>query len=408
MDVRALRSCFPGLDRAAYFATAGRGPLPLDAAEAMANAAKSQFASGVPSADPGVEVRALAARLLGCSTEAIGLAGNTSAGINLVAGSLAWKLGDNVVLCEREHPANVVPWLLQAQRHSIHVRRVRPASLSATRDALLTAIDSHTRVVAVSYVEFGTGYRNDVAALGEAVHRHGGLLCVDGIQAVGALKVDLADSPIDVLACGGYKWLCGPLGTGFTYTRPELVAQLTPSTGTYKNLSDEWDREVQDAIRAATTYPDRGVLLAADRRRFETPKPSPILYSGLVASLRLIVRLGVETIEERILRLVARFLDLLAKRSVPVLYTLDEEHRSGIVSVAIPGSTTDPARCEAIEDRLRCTRVLAHVRSGGVRFAIHVFNTEQEIDAAAEAVYELRDWLHGDAEKHGHQPSHQN
>ncbi|MEN6369721.1 MAG: aminotransferase class V-fold PLP-dependent enzyme [Thermotogota bacterium] len=408
MDVRTLRTCFPGLDRAAYFATAGRGPLPLDAAKAMADAAKSQCASGVPLADPGIEVRALAAHLLDCSPEAFALAGNTSAGINLVAGSLTWKHGDNVVLCEREHPANVIPWLLQAERYPVRVRRVRPASLSATRDALLAAVDSHTRAVAVSYVEFGTGYRNDVAALGEVVHRHGGLLCVDGIQAVGALRIDLADSPIDVLACGGYKWLCGPLGTGFTYVRPELAAQLTPSTATYKNLSDEGDREVQDVIRTAATYPDRGILLAEDRRRFETPKPSPILYNGLAASLRLIVRAGAEAIEERILGLVARFLDALAERNVPVLYPLDEKHRSGIVCVAIPASTTDPARCEAIENHLRDLRVLAHVRAGGVRIAIHAFNTEQEIDDAAEAVRELRNWLYGDADKHGHHPSHQN
>ncbi|MGD9675759.1 MAG: aminotransferase class V-fold PLP-dependent enzyme, partial [Candidatus Bipolaricaulia bacterium] len=238
--------------------------------------------------------------------------------------------------------------------------------------------------------------------IGQAVHRHGGLLCIDGIQAVGALKIDLADSPIDVLACGGYKWLCGPVGTGFAYVRPDRAAELVPPTGTYKNLSDDWDRRVQGAIRAATPYPDRGARLAGDRRRFETPKPSPILYSGLAASLRLIALVGVERIEARIRTLVTRFQGALADRGVPVLYPIDPQHRSGIVSVAVPVGTEDPSRNEAIEEHLRNLRVLAQVRAGGLRFAIHAFNTEEEVDMAAEAARELRKWLNG--ETGGHRP----
>jgi len=391
-NIERIRNDFPALHKMIFFASAGVGPLPRSTMVVMQHYFKElrvDFAEGVWEEDPKKEARSLAAKLINASEEEIIPTMSTSAGINLLAGGLRWKRGENIVLNDLEYPSNVFPWLYQADRHGLEVRIVRSRRGVVPRAKLIKAIDRKTRVLAVSHVEFGTGYRNDVATLAEAVHAVGGLICVDAIQSVGALHVDVKDLGIDLLATGGYKWLCGPIGTGFAYLREELLAAIQPPTAGYCNLPQAEHETVWNALVSGNAYPMEHMPLAADGSRFEAQGLSPLLFKGFASSLRYFLNLGSESIEERIGELVDHFIRTLQREGIAILSPTGAKERSGIVTVDVPVDLANPEEVKRLEKKLHQARIMALPRSGGVRFAVHFFNTEEEIDQVIDFVKHL-------------------
>jgi len=391
-NIEEIRAAFPALAGTFFFASAGVGPLPqvaLTAIRQNLDRLRVQFAKESWEEDPAQEARALAARLIHADMEEIVLTESTSAGINLLAGALPWKRGENVVLNDLEYPANLFPWLYQADRHGLEVRMVRSQDGVVPLDDLLAAIDRRTRVLAVSHVEFGTGYRNDIAALAEAVHRANGLICVDAIQSLGVLQVDVTDLGIDVLATGGYKWLCGPLGTGFAYVRPDLMEVLHPPTLAYANLPAREQAVVWNALIAGTDYPMQHAPLAAGWKRFEAEGLSPILFKGLAASLGYLLDLGIDWIESRIACLVDHLIPRLIREDITILSPTDLHRRAGIVTVAVPFNLSKTDQVKGLQERLEMARIKAHLRGGGLRLALHFFNTADEIDQAVDFIKTL-------------------
>jgi len=251
------------------------------------------------------------------------------------------------------------------------------------------AIDRRTQVLSVSHVEFGSGYRNDVAALAEAVHAVDGLLCVDAIQSVGALRVDVNALGIDVLATGGYKWLCGPLGSGFAYVSPRWRDTLEPAVVDFGHLAPTEREAVWNALVCGAEYPMGRAPIPADGTRYEVEGLSPLLFKGLNASLSLFLEMGAEAIEARISELVDDLIERLRRARVEILSPADPAVRSGIVTVKVPFDLTQTEEVRRLEDRLRTAQIVAHPRGGGLRFAVHFFNTPEDLDAAVAFVAEL-------------------
>ncbi len=391
-EIEAVREQFPALAHHRFFGSAGVGPLPrraLDAMRRYAEALRVGFVAQAWEDDPHKEARGLAATLVGAVPEEIALTTSTSSGLNLLAGSYPWRAGGNIVLNDLEYPANVFPWVYQAQRQDLEVRVVRSRDGAVPLDDLVRAIDRRTQVLSVSHVEFGSGYRNDVAALAGAVHAVDGLICVDAIQSVGALRVDVKDLGIDVLATGGYKWLCGPLGTGFAYIAPRCRELLEPRVVDYGNLAPVEQKAVWDALVAGTEYPMAQVPLPADGTRYEPEGLSPLLFKGLSASLRLFLDFGTEAIEARVADLVDHLIAALEREHLAILSPTDRAVRSGIVTVRVPFDLRQPNAVRGLEERLRSARIVAHPRGGGLRFAVHFFNTEEELDEAVSFVARL-------------------
>ena len=391
-NIERIRNDFPALNKALFFASAGVGPLPRITMVAMQHFSKElrvDFAKGTWEEDPQKETRILAAQLINAAEEEITLTMNTSAGINLLAGALPWKRGENIVLNDLEYPANVFPWLYQADRHRLDVRVVRSRNGAVPLDEMIRAIDRRTRVLAVSHVEFGTGYRNDVAALGDAVHKVGGLICVDAIQSLGALQVDVKDLGIDVLATGGYKWLCGPLGTGFAYVKEKLIDELQPATADFANLATAERETVWNALVSGADYPMEHAPLASDGIRFEAEGLPPVLFKGLAVSLRYFLDLGIESIEARIAGLVDHLIDHLNKARIEILSPTGPKERSGIVTMRIPFDLSRPKEVKELEARLQAAKIIALPRSGGLRLAVHFFNTEEELDQVIDFIKHL-------------------
>ena len=303
------------------------------------------------------EAVALWARLVGCSPEEACSQPNTSSGLATVAEALRFEEGDNVVVNDLENPANLYPWVAQRPR-GVEVRVVRGRGGAVQLDDLEKAVDDKTKAVSVSHVEWLTGARHDIGAFAEVAHEHGAYLVVDGIQAAGALKVDVKRAGVDFYANGAYKWLVGCSGAGFLYVRKDLIHDLEPVQFGYRSV-EEHDMERPRLKNSA--------------KKYELGEPSYLSTVGTKAAMEMLLDLGPGQIEARVLRLSQRLYDGLEHLGVSIVSPREKEMRSGVVSF----STRDT---EATYKHLRENGFYLSLRPAGIRVAADFYNTEEEID----------------------------
>ncbi len=391
-NIERIRNDFPALHKAVFFGSAGVGPLPRTAMVAMQRYSKElrvDFAEAAWEDDPLTDVRSLAAQLINADSEEIVVTSSTSDGINILAGAIPWRKRDNIVINDLEYPANVFPWLYQGNLHGVEVRIVRSKNGRLSLPEMIAAIDRRTRVLAVSHVEFGTGFRNDIEALTTAIHKMGGLICVDAIQAVGVLPIDVRETEIDVLATGGYKWLCGPLGAGFAYVRRDLAEKLNPASIDFCSVASDAQKKVWDALISGGDYDMNEPALPASALRFQREGISPIALKGFATSLEYVLELGSDSIVERIQELVEHLVERLSSSGIGLLSSTKPGERSGIVTVKVPQDVSQAKAAAALEKKMKKANIIAHLRAGGLRLAVHFFNTEEEIDYVVDFIKKL-------------------
>ncbi len=369
LDTAALRRVeFPWADETTYLNHASIGPLPERTRLALdAFNRRRAMPFHLPDRDlfaTLAESRRLIAGLIGATQEEIALTVNTSFGLGVVARALPLRPGDVVLVSDREFPANVYPWL-RLRETGIEVELVPTAANGWPDEArLLERLeDPRVRALAVSQVQFSNGYCVDLAALSAATRRTGAFLVVDAIQGVGQLPIDLRRTPVDVLACGGQKWLLSPWGSGFVYVRRDLIRELSPPVTGWMAF------EGTDDFTRLTSYSD---TLRADARRFELITLPYQDFAGLNASLGLLVELGVERIQAHLQRLHEPVL-AWASRSGTVVASPVDEHGSGILCLA-------PEDVGAAYRRLKAARIICSLREGAIRLSPHGYNTVEEME----------------------------
>ena len=376
-DVEALRRTeFPWAARgeAIYLNNASTGPLPrrtTAAVEEFSRLRAEPFRMTEAVQFGTLErSRELVARLVGATAREIALMVNTSYGLNLAARSLPLVAGDVVLGFDREFPANVYPWMALERRAGVELRLLPcDAGRLPDEEALLRAIEREPRVKAVtlSWVSFATGYRVDLERIGAACRERGIYFVVDAMQGLGACTLDLARLQVDILACGGQKWLMSPWGTGFVYVRDELLSRLEPSAVGWMSVrgSDDFERLVDYDF----TYRD-------DARRFEVITLPFQEFAGFNASLELLFELGPGAVETHVASLADRIVGWAgSRRDVRLVTPGDRARRAGIVSLA----PRDPAAASA---RLTGAGVSHSLREGAIRLSPHCYNTVAEVDAA--------------------------
>lgn len=374
-DVAALRDAeFPWAGDRIYLNHASTGPLPARSLIAVEEFNRRRAAmDGME--DPVLQgilanARRLAARLVHADVEEIALAGNTSWGINLAAATLPIEAGDVVVVSDREFPANVYPWMRLASRG---VRlEVAPTTADGwpDEDYLLARVhDAEVKVLAVSWVQFSSGYRADLARLGRAARDTGTYFVVDAIQGVGQQPLDLAALSVDVLACGAQKWLLSPWGTGFVYVRRALIEELSP-------LVTGWMAHAgTDDFTRLTDYDP---ALHRDARRFELVSLPFQDFVGFNASLTLLLELGVDRISAHLDRITEPVRYWAQSTGVP-LTSPTGSHGSGIVCLA-------PPDVERAYRRMCGAGVIASLREGAIRLSPHCYTTVEEMERVVEAL----------------------
>ena len=356
---------------------AGVSPWPKRAAEAVARFAAENASQG--SLDYGrwlateQSLRVRLARLIGAASPAdIALTKSTSEALSIVAYGLDWRPGDNLVGIAQEFPSNRVLWQSLAPLEVEYRQLDLDVCLAARRDPeaeLLALCDRRTRLVAVSWVQYGRGLRLELERLSAGCKGRGILLGIDAIQGLGALPFDLGRVPADFVAADGHKWMLGPEGLALLYVNPGLRPLLRLHQYGWHMLEHQGDFDRRDWAPAA------------DARRFECGSPNLLGAHGLEASLALLQEMGLDAvgqaIEERVLHLIGR-IDALGYE---LLSPREPERRAGIVTFRVPG--VDPGRLYA---GLMRRRVLCAQRGGGVRLSPHFYTPLEHLDRAMDLV----------------------
>lgn len=309
------------------------------------------------------------ARLIGADVREVALATNTGSGINLAAWSLPLGPGDEVVVPDLEFPANMYPWMAAAAARGFTVHRVPARDGVVHEEALLAAIQRPTvKVLAVSWVGFATGAVVDLDVLGAECRQRGITFVADAIQGLGPLALDVRRTPVDVLACGGQKWLLSPWGSGFTYVRRELVGSLQPQPVSWMGVrgSDDFSRLL-----------DYDMTWRDDARRFEQVTLPFQDFAGMGASLALLEELGHGAVRDHIAHGVQMLIDGADRHGISVV--TPRARLAGIVSLR-------PTNAVATSARLDAAKVIHSVREGTIRLAPHCYTTDAELLLALDAL----------------------
>lgn len=373
MDPLEARDLFPITEHYIHMNHAGVAPMSrrvVAAIEQVTEASANRPYRDHWSQDEADRVRSLIGDLVHAPAECIALTRSTAHGMSLLAGGLDWKAGDNAVGALGEFPSNVYPWMALAER-GVEFRLAKPMGGRVTEESVLSLIDSRTRVVALSHVEFWNGYRVDIDAVGAECRRRGILLAVDVMQSAGALRVDVERMPIDFCAAGAGKWLMGPAGIGFCYFAPSLVERIKPViVGTA-------------SVAVPERFFDYELTLAPTARRFEESVVSLLDTAAFAAALELLLEVGPEIIERRVLDLARRLGEGLAASGCELIepWPRAEKESSGIVSFRKPGSNAP-----AVLRDLTAAHVIARTHRDFVRLSPHFYNTEEEVDRVLQVL----------------------
>jgi selenocysteine lyase/cysteine desulfurase len=297
------------------------------------------------------------------SVDDIALLKNTSEALSVVACGIDWHDGDNIVITDQEFPSNRIVWQAQA-RHGVDLRQVGIMETDEPEHALINACDEHTRVMAVSSVQYGTGFKLELTKLGDFCRSNNILFCVDAIQSIGAHQFDLQAIKADFVMADAHKWMCGPEGIALFYCRSEIRDQLQLNQFGWRMVND-----CMDYTRKEWTQADNA-------RRFECGSPNMLGIHALSASLSLFDEIGMQYVEDLILKNTSYLIDNLKEfKGITFLSPIAEGRRAGIVTFKF--ESNDNAKIHA---NLMNNKVICANRLGGIRFSPHFYTDLETID----------------------------
>jgi cysteine desulfurase/selenocysteine lyase len=366
------RAMFPVLDRWVFFNHASTAPLNRMARERIDQWTEDATINGnVNEGRWFVELesrRSLGARMINARTEEIAFLKNTSEGIALVAEGFPWKSGDNVIIAEGEYPANVYPWMNLVDR-GVEVRtvplrgtRIEPADIEAR-------IDSRTRLLSISFVQFSTGFRSDLVRLGELCHKRGIDFCVDAIQGLGILPVDVEAMRIDYLSADGHKWLTSPAGAAIVFIRASKLEKIRTVSVGWKSIINSSDYSTID------------FRLRPEAARHEEGSPNVPGILALGASLELFQSVGIRAISDRVKEVTDESIARLEEIGAEIVSPRGESEWSGIVSFIL--ADKDPMQ---VVKSCKQAGVVLSSRAGRLRISPHFYNNTADIDRVISAI----------------------
>ena len=374
IDWGVMRKEFPVTENYIYFNHAGVSPLSKRVVEAVrgylaaisrcgtAREASTQFAKTI------ADTRAKVARLINAEVDEIAFVKNTTQGILVAANGIDWREGDNLVTANVEFPANVYPWLNLARR-GVRTRFVQEREARIPVEDIERMIDHKTRAVAISFVEFASGFRNDLEAIGQICQDKGIFFIVDAIQGLGALDIDVKKCKIHIMSSDGHKWLMGPEGAGCFYCSKEVLDGIIPN-----NVG--WNSVIN-----ASAYLDYDLALRPDAQRFEEGSLNVMGIYGLGAAVSLILEIGIQNIQERVLALTDLLIEKLKEDGYQIVSSLIPGERSGIVCFR-SRRYSSAELCRRLIDN----RIIVSDRARSVRVSPHFYNSEEEIQRMMEVL----------------------
>ena len=302
---------------------------------------------------------------------------NTAEGISILANGIKYNEGDNIVIADQEHQSILFPWIAAHERYGVELKVVKSIGKDVDVDGLIAAIDEHTRVVAVSSVQFSTGFRADLKKLGAACKEKGVIFCVDGIQALGRLKIDVQEMNIDWLAAGGNKGLLATLGAGFVYCSDRIVKDIIPCYAGYQStVSHVSPPSITTEFDHLEWYPHA--------RRFESGNLSYNCIEAISNGVDLVLELGIENIESHIKMLEKHLRSLISDLKLTVVQAENEKDWGGVVCVYYP-----PEKEADVVKILENHKIVGTMRGGYIRFGLNFYNTMEQMEIVSKALHEI-------------------
>jgi cysteine desulfurase/selenocysteine lyase len=376
MDWSRYRAEMPITERWAFFDHAAVAPITARAQKALNEWAADMAQNGDVMEHRWVqrieEVRGFAGQLLDADPVDIAFIKNTSEGIGIVAEGFPWKSGDNVVTAAEEYPANIYPWMNLASR-GVEFRTVPSRDGRIWIDDIRNAIDSRTRLISLSFVEFASGFRNDLDAVGTLCRERGIYFFVDAIQGLGAFPLSVKKTPIDFLSADGHKWMLGTEGAGIFYVRRDLVDMLHP-------VGIGWN-----SVIGARNFGKIDFRLKPNAGRWESGSLNVGGIATLGASLEMLLETGIPAIAERVTELTDYLCERAARIGLEVYSSRKSEDKSGIVSLLAPGP--DPIQ---LVRGFKKEGVVINQRAGRLRISPHFYNSHTEIDRLIDLLGRVR------------------
>ena len=370
----SLRALFPVTERAVYLNHAAISAPPTPTIKAIQSQLADVTENGSVNFRRWLAVkeraRQLVAGMLGARPEQVAFMRNTSDGLSTVANGLDWRAGDNLVTFRHEFPSNLYPWLRLRETQGVEVRVCEEREGRVDTDELLRLIDDKTRIVAISQVQYASGFRADLERIGRVARAHDALLVVDVIQALGVIPIDVEAELVDVAAGAGHKWLLTPEGVGLLYLSARARARLqptlvgwtsVPNPDDYGNYEQGWNQ---------------GTLA------WETGTAPISLIHGLEASLILLNEVGIPAIQAHLEMLTDHLCGLLRNRDYQIVSSRRPGEKSQIVCIRhIAGlSSLD------LYSHLKQKNIITAPRGDRLRISPHFYNTLEEMNVLAQAL----------------------
>ena len=320
---KQLQKEFPVKTTRIFFDHAKVSPLPRRVRDAVNTFTNDACENGTKNYKKWMEeverVRGKFAWLINGDVDEVAFVKNTSEGISIVANGLDWNPGDNVVIPDIEFPANVYPWW-NLKRFGVETRMVKSKDGRVVFDDLIEQTDKRTRIVSVSSVECNSGFKNDLNRIGAFCRENNILFCVDAIQSLGVLEMDVKRDNIDFLSADGHKWMLSVEGLGGFYISKNVLEKIYPVTVGWDSVVDAWD------------FMNYDFTFRPDAKRFEEGSFNTMSIYALGAALDLLQETGIDSIQSSVLSQGDYLMEGLQKRGIKILNSQVQKERSGIIS----------------------------------------------------------------------------
>lgn len=308
--------------------------------------------------------------LINTTADRIAFLDNTSNGLNILAQGLNLKKGDRILINDLEFPSNVYPFL-NLKKNGIEVEFMKSHNGIVTAEDIINGIKPETKLVSISYVQFLTGYRVDLGKIGKYCKENNIIFCVDAIQGLAALRLDVQKYHIDFLSCGTWKWFMGMQGFAFIYVAKELQEKLEQKFVGWTSVEDAWN------------LLDYNLTLRKSADRYQNGTPISIGAFILEASLSLLKDFGYDNVEKSVLDNSEYLIKQLVSIGInPILQNVNRNNLSGIVSFKIDNAGN-------IFEQLENNNIKCAVREGMIRLSPHFYNIKEEIDEVVKTLNKL-------------------
>ncbi len=370
---KEIRVLFPVTEKFVYFNHAAVSPLSTPVRDAMNWLIDDVTRNGSYHygewCDTYEKVRGLAARLVNAKTHEIAFMRNTSEALSAVANGFDWREGENVITSNVDFPANIYPWMRLCEERGIELKMGQERDGRIDADEVISLIDERTRIVSLSWVQFASGFRADLATIGKACRERGIIFMVDAIQGLGGMQLDVERDYVDAFAADAHKYLLGPEGVALLYVSDRILERIRPTVVGWMSVKN-WD----DHLDYDLTYQD-GAL------RYECGTLNTAGVYGLGAAIDLFLEVGTEKIQEHLLDLSDYLAASLSEKGYSVYGSRRREETSAIVTCSHPRHTP-----KQLYHLLKEQNIFTAPRVGRLRISPHFYNTREEIDRLIQAL----------------------